>query len=127
MSDGQVGAVGGPSYAEVHQRQVVVGADEDVGRLDVAVGDALAMGVLERVGKLSCQVSHASQRQRTLLADERAKRAPFKQLHDEVVDGSLAGDVEDLDDVRMAQSCGEPCLAVDEGDETVMGGEPRRP
>ena len=54
--------------------------DKDVGRLDVAMNDALRMGRIERIGDLNCELDSTS---RVSMASPRSvpQRHPFQKLH----------------------------------------------
>ena len=83
---------------------MIGGAHEGFGRLDVAVGDAVTVGVVEGLGELADQVDDARQRDRRIVASHLAERLAFEELHDEVVLAVVLGDIEELDDVRVAEA-----------------------
>jgi hypothetical protein len=66
------------------------------------VDDARAVRPLERVGDLDAEPQDLLERQRPRVEAIR-ERAPFEELHDEVVDAVLVPDVVKRADVRMGQ------------------------
>jgi hypothetical protein len=95
--------------AEVREETRPVGTPQDVLRLDVAMHDAVAMRVVERTGDLA----HDPQRGVRVLGDERGGRAGAARLvfHRHVRGARVLADVEDRDDVRMAQVRGDARFA----------------
>jgi len=59
---------------KVGQQWVAVAADQNVGRLDIAMDDPLAMGIGQRLGYLADQCGGAGDRQR--LAGDQPLRSP---------------------------------------------------
>ena len=102
--------------AEVEDLHRAVGADSDVGRLQVAVNDALVMRGFERVGNLFRNRQRVGKRHRTA-RDERRQVVTRDQLHDErkrgarVLEPIDSGDVRMIErgqDLRFAPKSGEP-------------------
>ena len=85
----------------------------DIGRLDIAVNDAVAVGVPERVTNLGQDGLHHRDRQRADLVDDRVESPPLDVLHDEVQDLLALLDGVNGDDVRMTQRCGRARLALE--------------
>ena len=54
----QAQVAGEPRQAEVGDPECAIAIDQEVGRLDVAMDDAQAMGVVERIGSLDSQAGH---------------------------------------------------------------------
>ena len=65
--------------------------------------DAARVGVVECIGDLAQQYDRAFERQRAGRAQKLEQRIALDQLHDEEVDVVLLANIEDLDDVRVAQ------------------------
>ena len=89
--------------AEVDDVDEVVGGDEHVAGLDVAVHHAVGVRGVERLGDLGDQVDGPLGRQRAAALDQRAEVGPVDEAH---VDEQPAVDlavVVDRDDVRLAQ------------------------
>ena len=73
-------AIGGPGHAEVEDPWLAVRVDQDVSGLEVAMDDALRVGVMDAVTHLGQQLQPPLDRQ-LVLADIVGERAAFHQLH----------------------------------------------
>jgi hypothetical protein len=82
--------------------------EQEVLRLEVAVGDALALRVAEP-GEHA--LDHPADLRQLEPADELAQRAARDVLHRDVRDAVVLEEVEQRDDVRVIQRGGEPGLA----------------
>ncbi len=58
---GDVFGIGGLGQAEVGDPDVALGVEQEVGRLDVTVEHALAVGIFERLGDLESDAGHAAE------------------------------------------------------------------
>ena len=88
--------------AEVeHLDEAAVGANQ-VGALDVAMDDAAAVRLVERVGDLHADVDHFADRQRPL-RDPLREQLALDVLHDDEVGAGVLADVVGDGDVRRAQ------------------------
>ena len=113
-----------PCEAEVEKLRA--GARQhDVGRLEVAVDDAVAVRAIERVGDLGAVADH-------LVGGQRPARQPAGQrlalqvLHDEEGDAFLLADVVEHADVRMVHRPDRPRFAVEPLAQLRVVGEDRR-
>jgi hypothetical protein len=103
--------------AEVRDLHPAVAADEDVRRLHVAVDDPAHVRGMERLGDLGADPRGLARRQRAVLADDRRHVLAVDELHDDVRAGRLLAEVEDRDDVRVAQRRGGAGLVAEAGQE----------
>lgn len=107
---------------EVEDLGVAALRDEDVGGLDIAMNDALAVRRVERVGDLHAQIADLTRRQR-LGGDEMLERLPLQPLHDHEVPAVVGADVVDGADVRVVQRRGGARLALKALDRLRIGGQ----
>ena len=113
------GAGGGERDAEVgHQCAAVV--QQDVLGLDVAVDDALAVGVVEGAGHLARNPHRIGDRQLLLAGQPVAKRLPLDVRHDVVEEAVGRPAVVQRQDVRVLQvgrgrNLGDEPLGADDG------------
>ena len=109
LRDAEVGQLDVDAFAGLRARRVARrggGAvlEHDVLRLDVAVNDAGGVGVRQRREQLDSERGGDLGRERAPLFEHLAERRAANQLDDEVLLGlPLRRDVEDLDDVRVAE------------------------
>ncbi len=103
--DRQVGHRAGSHLraAEVDQLGRPVGQDHDLARLQVAVDDVLAVGVLERAAELGHRREAVLEGQAPVGRDA-AQVPALEQLHDGVKQVTFFADVVDRDDVRVTQA-----------------------
>ena len=80
---------------------------EQVGRLDVAVDQALAVDVAERHRALEADLDDQLEREQLVGAAVRAQRAAGDVLHDQIGRDRVGNGVEDLDDVGMLEPADE--------------------
>jgi hypothetical protein len=109
-----------PCEAEIQDADVVAGpdllADHDVGRLDVAMNDALRVGVRQPRRDLADQRERAPGRNRAVV-DQRAQRRARDVLHHQVGSAVPHTEVDDRDAVGMGQLAHHPGLALEPREE----------
>ncbi len=93
--------------AEVEHFHLAARVDDDVGALDVAMNDAAAVCLDQRVPDLPRDVHRVADRQRPA-GGARREHVAFDVLHDEEVGALVFADVVDRGDVRRAQRRGRP-------------------
>ena len=77
--------------------------EHDVAGFQIAVGDALAMRLVQRIGNLDCELQHLLDRQRASLQSLR-ERLAFDIFHHQKIDVVLVAGIEKRADVRMIQA-----------------------
>ena len=90
-------------HAEVEDLDGVVGADEHVGGLDVAVHHVVGVRVVQPVGSLGADLQDAGKGKGFLLLEEGFEVRPLQQFHDDVGSAPLLAQVVDGDDVHMVE------------------------
>ena len=116
---GRIERLGQPEVEHLHR---AVGAQLDVGGLQVAVDDAVLVRRLERLGNLP------GDRQRLVeghgaARDPRAQILALHQLHHQRPAARRVLDAVDLGDVRMVQRRERPRLALEPHQPVGVGGE----
>ena len=114
--------VAGVGDAEVGDLDAAVVADEHVVRLDVAVDDAVLVGVAQAGEHLHRDRDRALGRERALLLDDLLERAPLEVLHRDVRAAVGLAAVVDGDDVRVVEARGGLRLAPEALDELAVLG-----
>jgi hypothetical protein len=95
--------LGGLDQPKVGQHCLVEFVEHHVGRLYVAVNQALAMGIVQCVRELAQDEQRLGRRQATSLAEELFKRRPWQVGHHKVIVRASLSHVKDVDDVGMIQ------------------------
>ena len=101
--------------AEVADLGMSVAVQQDVAGLEIAVDDAVLVGVGHGLGHLPDQLAGLPRRQRTML-DPIRQAAPFDVAHREVVLALVLPDLEDGHDARVVElgsRLGLPAEALD--------------
>jgi hypothetical protein len=112
---GRRGQLGDPEVDDLHRVPAAVAAhDEDVGRLEIAVEDAGPVRRRQAARTLRHDRERAGRRQRPLALEHAGQVAAVEVLHHDVV-AAVGADVEvdDVDDVGMADPAGGDRLAVE--------------
>src|SRR6185369_12896727 len=94
--------------------------NHQVSRLDVAVDDPAAMGVVEAGTGLDPDLGRGLRLDRTLPLQDLRPRTALDVLHDDVVAAAVDAGVVDLDDVRVDQPRHRQRLAFEAGDEALV-------
>ena len=98
--------------AEVHQARVAALVDQDVGRLDVAVHQAVGVHVLQGAGDLA-HPAHGLGGRHAALLDARRQGAALDQVHGEVHATARLPHLVHAGDVRVAQARQAAGLALE--------------
>ena len=105
-----VGSLRG-GHAKIEQRGPRT-AQHDVGWLQIAVDDAVRVGVGQRVSQLVRDRQQLTRRDGTA-PDARLQRLAVETLHDEVVDARVVPDVVERADVRMLEVGDHPGFTLE--------------
>src|SRR6185369_10636390 len=89
--------------AEVGNFDLAVGPDDDVGRLDVAVNDAVIVGIIERTEQFAHDARDFFYRKTLVLRKMVLQFAPDYELHRDKRDIAVLTEIIDGDDVRMIE------------------------
>ena len=112
----------GARDAEIGELHDVVFGDQDVGRLDVAMKQPLAVRVGEAAGDLRRIIDRDRLGQTSVGGNDLGQRRAVDQLHDDEIRIVLPSDVERVDDVRMRKLRGRFGLLVEAANELFVGG-----
>jgi len=111
--------------AEVEHLHAALVAHHHVGRLQIAMNDALAVRGGEGVGDRDGQLQKAGQRQ-LASGDQRRERTPRDVFHHEQARRADLFDAEQRDDVGVIERCDGLRLALEAGETLAVVGEVRR-
>ncbi len=112
-----------PGDAEVGDLHLTVGADEDVGRLDVAVHHAAAVGEAERGGDLAGDLRGLHRADVAVGPQDVGERAALHVLHRHEVGVGVLAPVVHADDVGVVEVGRRLRLAAEALDEVRVDGE----
>ena len=118
-----VGAFEGPGDAEVGHLHLTVRADQDVRRLDVAVGDVVVVREPERSGDFARDLGGLLRRELLVRRQDLGECAPLHLLHHDEVGALVLAPVVDVDDVGVREAGGRLRFAAESLDEVGVGGE----
>ena len=111
---------------EIGEVGTVLGPDQDVGRLDVAVDEPARVRRVERVRDRREQGDGALGLERAVRLDDAVEIDAVDVAHDDVEPAVLLARVEHLDDARMLDLGGRAPLALEARAEADVVGEVRR-
>jgi len=103
---GELHVGGHPGDAEVGEHAPAVGADQHVGRLDVAVQHAVGVGDLQRAEQRDADLRDRARRDRAVFDHHVGEAARVEQLHDDPRSTAFLDDVVDLHHGRVLQRRG---------------------
>ena len=107
---------------EVQHLHTAIGAELDVGRLQVPVNDAAVVGGFKRLRNLARDRQRLVKGHRSLL-DAIRERGAFDELHDERPGRTSLLEAVDLGDVRMVERCEQLGLALEPRQPLRIAGE----
>ena len=109
--------------AEVRNLDAPVLQDHDVVRLDVAVDDAAAVCMLQRLGDLHGEMQRLAPVEPALLFQILLERDALDQFHDNIVHIAGAGNIIHTDDIRVRQHRDRLRLGMETSAELLIAGE----
>ena len=118
-----VGVGEGVSQSEVGNLHRAIRGDQDVLGLDVAVDDAVAVGMVQGCQHLEGDLGHLGRLQPAVLQQHRPEVRPPDELHDHEIRAVGGAPVVHVDDVGVVQHGGGPGLPAEAIDEAPVAGE----
>jgi hypothetical protein len=116
------GLPGESQVGQLDDELVLLAADEEVGRLDVAVDDVLQVGVVQGAAGLDHDLPRLLRVQPALALDVLVQVDAVDELHGEEVGAVGLGALVQGDDVLVAELLGGPGLAAEALDHGGLGG-----
>ena len=95
------GLRGDPRDAEIRDLHPATGPYQNVGRLDVAVHDALAMRIVQGIGHLRQQRKGDFRSQETLSGEQAVQRVTGNKFHDKVLPISIFSELINGHNIRV--------------------------
>ena len=114
---GEGGVVEGFRNAEVRQLHPTVWSHQDVCRLDVAMDDAVLMGVAKRLRDLDGNLECIIDGDRPAAIEDRAEVLTLNQLHDDCVGLDRCDRVKDGHNAGVREPCRRLCFATEAGED----------
>ena len=112
-------------HPKVRQGGMILWADQNVPRLDVAVDQAPGMGVVQGLGDLVQNAYSPLHRQRPFPADDLGQGVPLQVLHGNEVVALQLTDVIDGDDVGVFETSSSPGFLEEALDKLLVPSEVR--
>jgi len=123
-SSGLTGLGEAASDAKIRDLHLVIGAEENIVRLDVAVNYPLRVGRVQCQSKLTGDIPHPLQGKRPLAGHQIPQGPAVHVLHHDVIRIVIVTEVMNSDDIRMREGGNQPRFLFEPANKAVLSQMP---